>query len=460
MTEDRLVEREIEAFWRSVREQGLGGRTGFGERPALLVVDMSCGFTDERSPLGADVSPAVAEIVRLLEVARVAGVPIVFSTVSYDADLVEAGVWPRKIPGQRVLVEGTRWVEIDPRLGRRPDETLLVKKYASCFFGTPLAAQLTAKGVDTIVVTGVTTSGCVRATAVDGCSAGFRVVVPRQAVADRWGPSHAMSLFDMDMKYADVVDVEEALAYLGGDRSVPEALPPAEDREQAQLATRIALACRILHRHGHEHLCFGHVSGRIPGAAEMLIKGAGSGLEEVGAADVVAVGVADGQPPSGAPLPDELPLHREIYRARPDVGGVVHTHPQASVAVSLHPQRWAVACQDAVPFWNRIAFHEPAELVSTPEAGRRLATALGDGRAVLLRGHGLVTVGVDVEEATVRAVQLERALRLQLAAQSLGPVSPLPDDELADLDARFESRGRERVARIWDYLARSAGRPA
>ena len=273
MTEDRVVEREIEAFWRSVREQGLGGRTGFGERPALLVVDMSCGFTDERSPLGADVSPAVAEIVRLLEVARVAGVPIVFSTVSYDADLVEAGVWPRKIPGQRVLVEGTRWVEIDPRLGRRPDETLLVKKYASCFFGTPLAAQLTAKGVDTIVVTGVTTSGCVRATAVDGCSAGFRVIVPRQAVADRWGPSHAMSLFDMDMKYADVVDVEEALAYLGGDRSVPEAVPPAGDREQAQLATRIALACRILHRHGHEHLCFGHVSGRVPGAAEHADQG-------------------------------------------------------------------------------------------------------------------------------------------------------------------------------------------
>ena len=113
-----------------------------------------------------------------------------------------------------------------------------------------------------------------------------------------------------------------------------------------------------------------------------------------------------------------------------------------------------------MPFWNRLAFHEPAELVSTPEAGRRLAAALGDGRAVLLRGHGLVTVGADVEEATVRAVQLERALRLQLAAQSLGPVSPLPDDELADLDARFESRGRERVARIWDYLARSAGRPA
>jgi nicotinamidase-related amidase len=113
-----------------------------------------------------------------------------------------------------VLVEGSRWVEIDPRLARRAGETLLVKKYASCFFGTPLAAQLTAKGVDTIVVTGVTTSGCVRATAVDGCSAGFRVIVPRQAVADRWGPSHAMSLFDIDMKYGDVVDVEDAIAHL------------------------------------------------------------------------------------------------------------------------------------------------------------------------------------------------------------------------------------------------------
>jgi nicotinamidase-related amidase len=214
MADGAEIEREIEAFWRGIRSQGLGGRTGFGERPALLVVDMSCGFTDEASPLGADVSPAVAEIQRLLAVAREAAVPIVFTTVSYDADLVEAGVWPRKIPGQRVLVEGSRWVEIDPRLARRAGETLLVKKYASCFFGTPLAAQLTAKGVDTIVVTGVTTSGCVRATAVDGCSAGFRVIVPRQAVADRWGPSHAMSLFDIDMKYGDVVDVEDAIAHL------------------------------------------------------------------------------------------------------------------------------------------------------------------------------------------------------------------------------------------------------
>jgi ribulose-5-phosphate 4-epimerase/fuculose-1-phosphate aldolase/nicotinamidase-related amidase len=445
------LEREIEAFWRSVREQGLGGRMGFGERPALLVVDMSCGFTDGRSPLGADVSPAVAEIRRLLAAARGAGAPVVFSTVSYDTDLVEAGVWPRKIPGQRVLVEGSRWVEIDPRLGRRPDETLLVKKYASCFFGTPLAAQLTAKGVDTVVVTGVTTSGCIRATAVDGCSAGFRVIVPRQAVADRWGPSHAMSLFDMDMKYADVVDVEDALAYLGGGRAAePAAAPAAADSE---LAGRIALACRILHRHGHEHLCFGHVSGRVRGEERMLIKASGTGLEEVGAEDVVAVDPSDGSLPAGAP--DELPLHRELYRARPDVGGVVHTHPQASVAASLHPERWAVACQDAVPFWNRIAFHETAELVATPDAGRRLAATLGDGRAVLLRGHGLVTVGADVEEATVRAVQLERALRVQLAAQALGPVEPLPDDELAELYARFEARGRERIRLIWDYLARS-----
>ena len=180
----------------------------------------------------------------------------------------------------------------------------------------------------------------------------------------------------------------------------------------------------------------------------------------MGAADVVAVGVADGQPPSGAPLPDELPLHREIYRARPDVGGVVHTHPQASVAVSLHPQRLGGRVPGRRPVLEPHRVPRAGGVVSTPEAGRRLATALGDGRAVLLRGHGLVTVGADVEEATVRAVQLERALRLQLAAQSLGPVSPLPDDELADLDARFESCGRERVARIWDYLARSAGRPA
>jgi L-fuculose-phosphate aldolase len=201
------------------------------------------------------------------------------------------------------------------------------------------------------------------------------------------------------------------------------------------------------------------VSGRVPGEARMVIKAAGGGLEEVGAADVVAVDLADGAE-AGAGTPDELPLHREIYRARPDVGGVVHTHPQSSVAVSLHPERWVIACQDAVPFWNRVVFYDSGELVASPEAGRRLAEALGDGRAVLLRGHGLVTVGGDVEEATVRAVQLERALRVQVAAQMLGPIESIPDQELADLDERFENRGRERTRLIWDYLARTAGRPA
>ena len=458
MPEADTAEREVEALWQSVRKQELGGRVGFGERPALLVVDMSRGFTDERSPLGADVSDAVEETKHLLAAARESGIPIAFSTVSYYSGLVEAGVWPRKIPAQRVLLAGSPWVEIDPRLERRPDETLLVKKYASCFFGTALAAQLTAQGVDTLIVTGVTTSGCVRATVVDACSSGFHVIVPRQAVADRWRLSHLTSLFDMDVKYADVVESEEALAYLRGPRSAPgpqRSSSSVDEPERRSLAERIALACRILHRHGHEHLCFGHVSGRDPGDPRIHVKSAGMGLEEVRALDVVALDASDSQPSADVPLHDELPLHLEIYRARRDVGGVVHTHPSSAVVMSLHPELWAVTCQDAVPFWNRVAFYDRADLITSAGAGQQLAAALGDARGVLLRGHGLVTVGGDVEEATVNAVLLERALRLQVSARAIGRVEPIPEAELAELDALFELRRSERVKLIWDYLVRT-----
>jgi maleamate amidohydrolase len=139
---------------------------------------------------------------------------VLFSTVAYDAGLQDAGVWIRKIPSNHLLVEGSEWVEVDERLGRRDSEGVLVKKYASCFFGTDLASRLMSRRIDTLLVTGCTTSGCVRATVVDACSYGFHTIVVEEAVGDRAELPHHASLFDMDAKYGDVVTLDDATAYL------------------------------------------------------------------------------------------------------------------------------------------------------------------------------------------------------------------------------------------------------
>lgn len=207
---------EYERLRDEFREKGIGGRVGYGQRPALLAVDFITGFTDRRSPLAGDLDTQLAATNRLLEPARAAGIPIVFSTVAYDQELQEAGVWIRKIPSTKWLVEGSEWVEVDKRLGQRPNETTLVKKYASCFFGTDLAARLVSRQVDTLIITGCTTSGCVRATAVDACSYGFRTIVVAEAVGDRAALPHVASLFDIEAKYGDVVSLDEALGYLQG----------------------------------------------------------------------------------------------------------------------------------------------------------------------------------------------------------------------------------------------------
>lgn len=194
--------------------RGFSARVGFGERPALLVVDMIVGFTDQRSPLSCPLAQELEAIRRLLAQARRSGIPIVFSTVSYDAALEEAGVWSRKIPSVSTLVEGSEWVQLDPGLERRADEMLLIKKYASCFFGTDLITRLVAKRIDTLLVVGCTTSGCVRATVVDACSYGLHTIVVKEAVGDRATLPHDASLFDIDSKYGDVVSLQETLDYL------------------------------------------------------------------------------------------------------------------------------------------------------------------------------------------------------------------------------------------------------
>jgi maleamate amidohydrolase len=210
------VVEEYTRLRKEFHDKGFGRRVGFGQRPALLAVDFITGFTDLRSPLAGDLDTQLAATITLLEPARAAGIPVIFSTVAYDAELQEAGIWVRKIPANSWLVEGSEWVKVDARLNQRPNETTLVKKYASCFFGTDLAARLVSRRVDTLIITGCTTSGCVRATAVDACSYGFHTIVVEEAVGDRAALPHAASLFDIDAKYGDVVGLGETVSYLHG----------------------------------------------------------------------------------------------------------------------------------------------------------------------------------------------------------------------------------------------------
>ncbi len=197
-------------------KRGFAGRVGFGRRPAVLIVDLIRAFTEAASPLAADLRPQVAAAVKLLRVARKAGVPIIFTTVEYDPSLKDAGLFVRKVSGLKWLVTGSRWVELHPALKRKKRELLIKKKYASAFFATDLASLLSTQGVDTVIVGGCTTSGCVRATVVDALQYGLHAIVPREAVGDRAADPHEASLFDIDMKYGDVVDLEEALRYLRG----------------------------------------------------------------------------------------------------------------------------------------------------------------------------------------------------------------------------------------------------
>ena len=202
---------------------GLGASVTLGARPCVLVIDFSFGFTDPECALGSDLTPQVEATRRLLDAAREKGLPVVFTTIGFDASLKDGGLWLQKVPTLGDLQMGGHWVEIDDRLGRRDDETVIVKKGASGFFGTNLASVLVSQGVDTVILCGATTSGCVRATAVDLLQYGWPTLVPRECVGDRAQAPHDANLFDIQAKYADVVCLDEAIAYVEGVPSAVEA---------------------------------------------------------------------------------------------------------------------------------------------------------------------------------------------------------------------------------------------
>ena len=190
------------------------GHLPFGKRPALLIVDFVMAYLEPSSPLYAGVEDALASNERLLAAARAAGIPVIFTNVVYSPGGADGGVFYRKVPALKLFERGSSLGAFPPSLRPCDGELVISKQYASSFFSTHLGATLTAMGVDTLLITGLSTSGCVRATALDACQHGFAPFVVREACGDRHPGPHEASLFDLQAKYAEVVSEHEALALL------------------------------------------------------------------------------------------------------------------------------------------------------------------------------------------------------------------------------------------------------
>ncbi len=191
---------------------GFGGRLAFGKRPALLIVDVVEAYLEPTSPLYAPpFDDALRSNIRLVAVARERGIPVIFTSVRYAADGIDGGLFFRKVAALRSFLPGSPLGAFPDTLQPRPDELVVVKQYASAFFGTSLAATLTASGIDTLLITGFSTSGCVRATTLDALQSGFIPYVVRDACGDRDARPHEANLFDLQAKYAEVVDEATAI---------------------------------------------------------------------------------------------------------------------------------------------------------------------------------------------------------------------------------------------------------
>ncbi|MEE4173562.1 MAG: isochorismatase family protein [Xanthomonadales bacterium] len=186
---------------------------GLGQRPALVLVDVINGFTDPACPLGSTADTVVAACETLLQAFRGKGLPVFYTTVVYH-DERQARVFRDRLPALDVLVPGSHWVQVDPRVAPREGEIVVEKQWASGFFKTSLDTCLTDAGADSLVITGLTTSGCVRATAVDGLQNNYPVVIPREGVGDRNELAHEANLFDLNAKYADVTSLENVLKHV------------------------------------------------------------------------------------------------------------------------------------------------------------------------------------------------------------------------------------------------------
>lgn len=194
---------------------GFGNRLGFGDKPALIIVDFVMAYLDPDAPLYAGVEAELAVNETLLAAARKAGIPVIFTNVEYTAGGADGGLFYKKVAALKCFDKGNPLGAFPDSLQPRDDEIVVTKQYASAFFGTSLASTLRALGCDTALITGLSTSGCVRATALDALQNGFIPVVIEDACGDRDARVHKANLFDLAAKYADVVGSDEVLDWLG-----------------------------------------------------------------------------------------------------------------------------------------------------------------------------------------------------------------------------------------------------
>jgi maleamate amidohydrolase len=193
---------------------GYNKRLGFGERPALILIDYVEAYFDKSSPLYADVDDALASGIRIRDAARRSRVPVIYTNVVFTKGGINGGMFIKKVPTLHIMEQGGPMGAWPKGLEPKEDELVISKQYPSAFFGTTLSSTLTAAGIDTLILTGLTTSGCIRATCIDTVSYGFRPIVVGEACGDRDERPHEANLFDMNAKYADVVTEKETIEYL------------------------------------------------------------------------------------------------------------------------------------------------------------------------------------------------------------------------------------------------------
>lgn len=226
--------------------------------------------------------------------------------------------------------------------------------------------------------------------------------------------------------------------------------------EAQDLRIQVAWACRILAMRGHGDFTLGHVSARGPGDS-IYMKRSGLGLNEITPDDVLAIDSTGTKREGTGQVHREVVIHTEIYRARPDVGSVVHTHPPHSIALGASDADLTLLGHDAALFKDGIGvFDESADLITRPEQGQAVSRALGSRRAVLLRNHGVVVVGKDIPWATISALTLERAAYIQAIAASLGSLQPMSPEMAERLHP--DKYPDDYMGNYWQYLIRELRR--
>jgi maleamate amidohydrolase len=196
---------------------GIGTRAGFGKKPALIVIDVQKGFTLDDSPLGGGLDEMIENVNDVVAVAKNKDVPVIYTVVAWRPDAGDGGMILKKIPPLKEFTIGSRWAELDDRVDYNPDKDFfIIKKQFSCFFGTELLNILISHEVDTCILVGDSTSGCVRSTAISSAAHGFYTIVPLECVGDRSQEAHEANLFDINAKFGDVVQKQEVIDYLNG----------------------------------------------------------------------------------------------------------------------------------------------------------------------------------------------------------------------------------------------------